>query len=108
VSGTLFDDTSMGVLAQNVISAKYTMPAAGSLNFTLGTALAAGAVEARVNGGAFSTVIAATLTTGSLSSLLAGDEIEVRHTQGGIVPTETFLQLDTPGNNQDGYCILTF
>lgn len=107
VSGTLDNDTNMGVLALNVIGASYTAPATGSINFTVGTALPSGAVEARVNGGAFSTIISATNTTGTLVGVSAGDSVQVRHTQSGDNSNETFLFVDTPGNNVDAYAVLT-
>lgn len=109
-SAALANDTNMGAIAQNVISAVYTMPTAGPTTITLnlGTALSTGDVEARVNGGAFSVIIAAGLTTGTILAVVLNDTIEVRHTQGGIVPTETFLQLSNPASTVDGYAILTF
>ena len=61
-----------------------------------------------MNGGAFSTIIAACLLTGTIPGIVLNDTIEVRHTEPGIVPTETFLQLSNPASTIDGYAILTF
>lgn len=107
-ASTLDDDTNMGVLAANAVGAVYTAPVTGTYVFTIGTALATGAVQARVNGGAFVTIIAAGNTTGNLLLVVAGDSIEIKHTQGGTVPTETFLEVDAPGSGLDAYAVLTF
>lgn len=109
-SAILANDTNMGVIAQNVISGIYTMPTAGpsTITLNLGVALATGIVEARVNGGAFATVIAAGLLTGTILGVVLNDTIEVRHTEPGIVPTETFLELSNPASSADGYAILTY
>lgn len=107
-SATLADDTNMGVIAQNVISGMYTAPVAGTYTFTLGTALATGIVEARINGGLFVTVIAATMTTGTLMGVAASDTIEVRHTEPGSNTSETFLEVDAPSGTLNGYAILTY
>jgi hypothetical protein len=50
-------------------------------DFTLSSAFTLGAVERRINGGAWSTLIAAGLTTGTIlaAALNNGDTIEVRH-----------------------------
>lgn len=104
-ASTLDDDTNLANLAQNVISGIYTAPTSGTYVFNLGTALATGVVEARINGGGFVTVIAATATTGTLVGVVASDTIEVRHTDpaSGI---ETFLEIDAPGSTLDAYAIL--
>lgn len=110
VSTILANDTNMGVVAQSVISAVYTMPTAGPTTITLnlGVALSTGDVEARVNGGTFNVIIASGLVTGTIAGIVLNDTIEVRHTQSGIVPTETFLELSNPASTVDGYAILTF
>jgi len=107
-ASTLDDDTNMGVLAQNIVGAVYTAPTSGTYVFTIGTALASGAVEARVNAGAFSAIIAAGATTGNLAGIVASDTIEVRHTQGGTVPAETFLEVNAPSSTADAYAVLTY
>lgn len=107
-ASTLDNDTNMGVLAQNVVGAVYTAPTTGTYTFNLGVALASGAVDARINGGAFATVIAAGNTTGTLAGIVATDTIEVRHTQAGGANTETFLEVDAPSSSVDAYAILTY
>lgn len=108
ISGTLDDDTELGVLALNVVSSVYTAPATGTININIGTALATGDVEYRVNGGAFAVGIAATNTSGTITGVTSGDEIEIRHTQSGDNSSETFVNLDTPGNNNDAFGVLTY
>lgn len=106
-ASTLDNDTNMGVLTQNAIGAVYTAPTTGTYTFNLGVALSSGNVEARINGGAFSTVIAAGNTTGTLAGVVASDTIEVRHTQsGGGAGGETFLEVDAPSSSVDAYAIL--
>ena len=102
---SLGDDTNLGVLAQNVISPTYTAPVTATYTFNLGTALATGIVEARINVGGFVTVIAAGLTTGTLAGVTATDTIEVRHTEPSI-SGETFLEIDAPASTIDAYAIL--
>lgn len=104
-TSTLANDFFLGVLSQNEVSAVWTTPTAGTYNFTIGTALPSGAVEARVNGGAFAPIITATNTTGSLVIATPGDTIEVRHTQAGGT-TETFLGIDAPSSALDAFAIL--
>lgn len=106
-ASVLADDTAFGNLAQNVVSNPYKAPTTGTYNFTIGVALASGAVEARLNGGAFTSIISSGNTTGTLAAT-AGDIIEVRHTQGGIVPSETFLEVNAPSSSEDAYGILTY
>lgn len=105
-ASTLDNDTNLGVLNENVISNTYTAPTTGTYNFALGTALSSGIVEARINGGAFGTVISAGNTTGTLAGVVANDTIEVRHTQGGSDTAETFLEIDAPSSSVDAYAVI--
>lgn len=107
-ASTLDDDRAMGVLALNVVGLPYVAPTTGTYTFNLGVALGTGAVEARKNGGAFSSVIAAGNTTGTLVGVTAGDLLEVRHTQTGSAGLETFLEVDAPSSSADAYAILTY
>lgn len=106
-ASTVDDDHSWGNLAPNTISSNYTAPTTGTYGFEIGTAFATGIVEARINAGAFTTIIAAGNTTGSLAGVTAGDTINVRHTQGGGAVPQTFLQVDAPSSTVDAYAILT-
>jgi len=102
----LLDDEFVGVLDDNDVSRSFKAPTTGTYALTLGTALATGIVEARLNGGAWSTIIAATLITGNLAGVTAGDTIEVRHTQSGTGSTETWLKIDAPSTTADAYGVL--
>jgi len=106
-ASTLDNDTNMGVIAQNVTSSPFTAPTAGTYTFTIGTVLpVSGTVEANINGGVFTTVIAAGLTTGTLAGVAVSDLIRTRHTSSGS-GIETFLEVDSPGGSTvDGYAIL--
>ena len=68
-------------------------------------AFTAGAVEYRLNGGAWLTLIAAGLTTGSILGVVATDTIEVRHLSSDSGALKQ-LDMDAPGAGQDGYAIL--
>jgi len=106
-STSLANDVFMGILGLNDVSTVFTSPTTGTLSFSIGTALASGDVEARVNGGSFAVVIASGNTSGSIG-VTAGDEVEVRHTQTGSTDSETFLLLNSPSSTVDGFAILTF
>lgn len=96
---------NFGALDQNETSNLYTATQNGTYNFTLNTALATGNVEYRLNGGVWLTLIATSLTTGSIVGVVATDTIEVRHTSS-TAGTLTFLAMDAPSSGQDGYAIL--
>lgn len=107
-ASTLDDDTNMGVLPVNTGGAVYTAPTSGTYTFTLGTVLATGNVEYRKNGGAWTVVIAAGATSGTVLAVVAADTLEVRHTQAGSAGLETFLGVDAPASSVDAYAILTY
>ena len=105
-ASALANDTWLGELAQNVTSGVYTAPDTGTYNFEIGTALPTGAVEARINGGSWTSVISATNTTGTLAGVVSSDTIEVRHTDAS--PTnDTFLQIDAPTSTAGAFAVLT-
>lgn len=96
---------NFGARAQNVVSAVYTATQNGTYAFSINTALATGNVEARVNGGAFATVISTGNTTGNLAGIVATDTIEIRHTSG-TGGTLTMVFMDAPSSGQDAYGVL--
>lgn len=72
-----------GALDTNVDSASFVVvDDSQDHDFTLSSAFTAGAVEYRINGGSWTSVIAAGLTTGTVTAALLnnGDTLEVRHT----------------------------
>lgn len=97
------DDTWLGSLSQNVTSASYTAPDTGTYNFEIGTAFATGAVEARINAGAWASVIAATNTSGTLAGVTAADTIEVRHTEASAA--QTLLKIVPPTSTTGAFAV---
>lgn len=102
----LDDDFNLGARDDNVNSNVWTVPTTGTYNFAIAVALSTGAVEAKINAGAFAAVITAGNTTGSLPGVTAGDTITVRHTQTGSGSTQTFLSIDAPSSSADAYGVL--
>jgi hypothetical protein len=98
--------TNMGVLATNVVSASYTAPSNGTYNFSIGPNLPSGALEARINGGTWTSVISSGNRTGTLGGVVAADTIEVRCTYAGPGTGETFLAIDAPSSATDAYAVL--
>lgn len=105
VTTALTGQFNFGALDTNDVSNVYTATTNGTYNFTLSSAFTAGNVEYRLNGGAFTTLIVAGLTTGSIVGVVATDTIEIRHasTDTGALKQ---LDMDAPGAGQDAYGIL--
>lgn len=83
VSSNLTGFFEFGALDTNVVSAAFTVVnGANNHDFILSTAFTAGDVQYRINAGAFTTLISAGNTTGSINAALIinGDTIEIRHT----------------------------
>ena len=107
----LVDDFNLGVLSYNEISSVWTsVPDTGTYAFTIGTALTTGEVQGRINSGSWVPVILVTNTTGNLTGVTAGDNIEVRVSVTGLVVgggrDETILRVDSPTSSVDAYGIL--
>lgn len=105
VTSNLTGDFNFGALLASVTSNLYTATAAGTYNFNIGTAFTVGNVEYRLNGGAWTTLIAAASTSGSIVGVVATDTIEVRHTSTDV-GAETMLTMTAAGAGQDGYGVL--
>lgn len=105
-STLLSGDFNFGVLAANVDSADFTAPATDTYTVNIGTALASGNVQYRLNAGSWTNVITAGNTTGNFAAT-AADTIEVRHTQSGSTDSETFLELVRSGVSI-AYAVLTY
>lgn len=95
VTSNLSNIHSYGVLAANTGSGTYTATSTGTFTLHIGTAEASGNVQVSINGGAYSTVIAATNTTGTFS-VTSGQTIAVKSTQTGS-PTLQTMMLMTDG-----------
>ena len=105
VTTALTGQFNFGALDTNDVSNVYTATTNGTYNFTLSSAFTAGVVEYRLNGGAFTTLITAGNTSGSIAGVVATDTIEVRHTSNDSGALKQ-LDMDAPGAGQDAYAIL--
>ncbi len=105
VTTALTGQFNLGALDTNDVSNVYTATAAGTYSFTLSTSFTAGLVEYRTNGGAWTTLITAGGTSGSILGVNVADTIEVRHTSTDVGALKQ-LDMNAPGAGQDGYAIL--
>lgn len=106
-TSVLDDDEFLGVLDDSQPSTDWTgVPDTGTYDFEIGVALSSGDVEARINGGAWSTVVSSGSTTGTLAGVTAGDTIEVRHLETSVPGGRTFLQVDPPTSSAGAYGVL--
>lgn len=105
VTTALTGQFEFGALDTSDVSALYTATVAGTYSFTLSSAFSAGDVEYRLNGGSWTTLIAAGNTSGSIVGVSISDTIEVRH---GSSDSGALKQLDmaAAGAGQDGFAIL--
>lgn len=95
-----------GVLDTNVVGS-FTAADTGTYTFTIHTSLlSTGVVEAQINGGGYSTVIATSGTTGTLAGVTAGDTVDFRHTQTGSGTTETMLLVKDSALDNEVFAIL--
>lgn len=108
-SAELAGQINMGALDDNEVGTLYTTsaPDTGTYAFAIQqNLLSSAAVEARINGGAWTTVISTGNTTGNLAGVTAGDTVEVRHTQSGAGTSETLLTVTPPVDATIGYAVL--
>lgn len=105
ISTALSGQFEFGLLSQAETSALYTATAAGTYAFTLSSATTVGAIEYRLNGGSWTSLIAAGLTTGNIAGVVGTDTIEVRH-QSTDVGLLKQLDMNAPGAGQNGFAIL--
>ena len=96
-----FNGASTVGLAANVASASYTALATGTYTLNIGAAQATANIQVSLNGGAFATVIAAGLTTGTFA-VTAGDTIRVRRTVSEA-PNPQFVELQNPSATSVAY-----
>lgn len=93
---------NFGALDTSDVSIAYTATVNGTYNFTLSSSFSAGNVEYRLNGGAWTTLISAGGTSGSIPGVVSTDVIEVRHLSSDP-GAKKFLAMDAPGAGQDAY-----
>jgi hypothetical protein len=80
----------------------YTVTEAGEHTVTIGGAYSTAAVQARINGGTWTTIIAATNTTGTLGTLSVDDTVELRAT-ASEAPTPNIVQVENPSSTVVAY-----
>lgn len=108
-SSELSGQINMGALDDNEVGTLYisSAPDTGTYSFAIQQSLlSSGAVQARINGGSWTTVISTGNTTGTLAGVSAGDTIEVQHTQTGSGSAETLLKVTPPSTSTIGYAVL--
>lgn len=106
VSALLSGDFNMGVRAQNAAGTAFTAPSTGTYTVNIGTALASGDVQYRLNGGSWTNVVTSGNVTGTFAAT-ASDSIELRHTQAGSTDSQTFCELVFGGTSR-AYMICTY
>lgn len=90
-----------GGIAANVPSSTYAAAATGTFTMNIGAAQSTAAIEVSINGGAWSSVIAAGLTTGTFSAT-AGDDLRFRRTVSEA-PNPQFVELRNPSSAAVAY-----
>lgn len=105
VASALSGQFNFGALDTNDVSNLYTATQAGTYNFTLSSSFSSGVVEYRLNGGAWTSLITAGNTSGSIAGVSASDTIEVRHSSA-VAGSKKQLSMDAPSSGQDAYAIL--
>lgn len=96
---------ALGALDTDDVSASFVAGSTGNYGFTVGTALPAGAVEARLNGGSWVAVIAATTTSGTLTGVTSGDTVEIRH-RDATPGIETTCLIADPTATNEAFAVL--
>lgn len=94
-----------GDLGALATSNAYAVVNAGVHNVNIGAAYSSANVEARINGGAWSTIIAAGNTTGATASLSVSDTIELR-VSASDTPDPQFVEIDD-GTNPVAYGVFS-
>lgn len=94
-----------GGVAANVATASYTALATGSYTVNIGAVQATANIQYRLNGGAWTTVVAASTTTGSFA-VTSGDTIELRRT-AAEAPNPQFVELKNPSSTSVAYGTFT-
>jgi len=96
---------NLGALSNNEVSPVFVAPTTGTYDLSIGDALPAGAVEVRINGGGWASVISGAATTGTFSAT-AADDLEFRRTGSPSAGEFRFLNINAPSSAADAYAIL--
>jgi hypothetical protein len=107
-ASTLDNDHNWGNIAFGAVSSTWAAPQTGTYTFNIGTAMPSGAVQARINGGSWVTVIAAASVTGTLPGVTATDTIEIQHLSNTGTATETFLESVAPSGTVNAFAIMLY
>jgi len=110
VQASSFDDDHWFGVCSPSTACPYTwtnVPDSGTYAFSIGTATLSGDVEARINGGSWQQVIVAGNSSGNLTGVTAGDNIDVRHLDSSS-SDEILLTVDSPTSSENGFGILIF
>jgi hypothetical protein len=83
-----------GALQASVASNVYTAAATGSFTLRIGATYSTSAVQVRLNGGSWVTIIAASATSGVFAATTA-DTIEVQHTVNES-PSDNYVEIEDP------------
>jgi hypothetical protein len=94
-----------GDLRANDVSNAYTAVATGTFTLRLGAAYSTSNVQARLNVGAWVTIVAAGATSATFA-VTSGDTVEVRHTTNET-PSPQLVQLENPSTNIVAYGVLS-
>lgn len=105
VTSALTGQFNFGARAASTASNVYTATQAGTYNFTLSSAFTLGAVQYRINGGAWTNLITAGTTTGSIAGVVATNTIEIQHLSTDV-GAEKFISMAAPGGGQNGYGVM--
>ena len=105
ITSALTGQFQFTALAASDVSAVYTATVNGTYAFALSSAFVLGAVQYRLNAGAWTALIAAAATTGSIVGVVATDTIEVRHLSTDVAALKQ-LDMNAPGVGQDGFAVL--
>lgn len=106
VTSGLTGDEYLGTLDTLETSLPWTAPTTGTYAFTLDSVLA-GDVYAKINGGAFASIITAGNLTGNLVGVTAGDIIEIRHDDSSS-SGEVLIAIDSPSSDDDAFAVFYF
>jgi hypothetical protein len=93
-----------GKLTALAVSNVYTAAATGTFTLRIGVAYSTTNVQARLNGGSWTTVIAAGVTSGTFA-VTSGDLVEIRHTSSET-PSLQLVQLEDPSATVVAYGVL--
>jgi hypothetical protein len=105
-STELSGKAQLGVLQYQQASNGYTAAATGTFTLAIGTALS-GSVQYSKNGGAWTSIIAIGLLTGTVA-LTIGDVISFRHNHNSDNTHETFVEFTNPSAVRVAYGVFTY